>query len=86
LQAIRIIPVKIKLFLLFFLTGFGVLSIFSGYLYNENAKPQNQNCRLLLLADSILSENVELKNALLQKTSSTAIKSAGEDFKMRETE
>jgi hypothetical protein len=46
-----------------------VLTTASGYLYHQNRNYQNQNQRLIILNDSILSENIELKNALHPKSS-----------------
>ena len=58
----------------------------SGYLFYENKSYQYQNHRLIIVNDSILSENIELKNALQQRKISTAIRMAGENFKLRENE
>jgi len=46
----------------------------SALLYRQNKSYQFQNQRLIIVNDSILSENLELKNALRQKTS-TVLKS-----------
>jgi hypothetical protein len=61
----------IKLRVIFF-SMVGVLFLLttaSGYLYHQNRNYENQNQRLIILNDSILSENIELKNELHQKPS-----------------
>ena len=62
--------------------GLLLLGTASGVLYQRNKTYQNENRRLIILNDSILSENIELKNALQQKRSSAAI---GRNFKMGES-
>lgn len=60
-------PNRIKS-VLFFLLGLFILFITtSGYLYHENKSYQHENQRLIIQNDSILSENIELKNRLQHK-------------------
>jgi hypothetical protein len=75
----------VKLKRAIFLLGaiFIVLTAASGYLYRQNKSYQFENQRLIIVNDSILSENIELKNELRQK-SSTVLKAASENFKTRE--
>jgi dTDP-4-dehydrorhamnose 3,5-epimerase-like enzyme len=74
--------VKIKYIFLFLLAGFLLLTTASGYLYKKNKTYQYENRRLIIINDSILSENIELKNALQLKRSAAAIQG---NFKMGET-
>jgi hypothetical protein len=53
-----------------------------GYLYNQNKSYQYQNQRLIILNDSILSENIELKNALQKQP--TTFKAMPGNFKKKE--
>ena len=76
-------PVKIKSVLFFLLAGLMVLTMASGYLYRENKTYQNENHRLIILNDSILSENIELKNYLQQKQPSAAFKGVPETLKTK---
>jgi hypothetical protein len=70
--------------IVFLLTGvFIVITAASGYLYHQNKSYQFENQRLIIVNDSILSENLELKNSLRQK-SSTVLKSASENIKKKE--
>jgi len=71
---------QIKIIFFVLLVCFVVLSTMSGYLYQENKKYQYQNRRLIVVNDSVLSENLELKNSLLQKPSSALIKNGRENF------
>jgi len=75
---------KSVLFLL--LSGFVLPGAVSGYLYYENKTYQHRNHRLIIVNDSILSENIELKKALQQRRTSTAIRIESENFKLRENE
>lgn len=72
-------PARIKPVLLILFAGAVLLITASGYLYKENKSYQYENQRLIILNDSILSENIELKNALRQKQSPMA----GEAFKLK---
>lgn len=58
---------KLRWALFLLSAGAVVLTAASGYLYRQNKSYQYQNQRLIVVNDSILSENIELKNALLQK-------------------
>jgi hypothetical protein len=58
---------KLRATLFLFAGGFVLLAASSGYLYRQNKSYQYQNQRLIILNDSILSENIELKNTLQQK-------------------
>jgi hypothetical protein len=70
--------------IVFLLTGvFIVITAASGYLYRQNKSYQFENQRLIIVNDSILSENLELKNALRQKPS-TVLKAASENIKTKE--
>jgi hypothetical protein len=75
--------VKLKGVVFLLLAVFIFLTTASGYLYHKNRNYQHENQRLIILNDSILSENIELKNALDQKRS-TVFKAAPEDFKKKE--
>ena len=75
----------IKSALFFSLALFIVLTIASGYLYRENKTYQNENHRLIVVNDSILSENIELKNRL-QREASVERKNIPADFKMKENQ
>ena len=77
---------QVKSFLYLLLAGFLLMGSASGYLFYENKSYQHQNHRLIIVNDSILSENIELKNALQQRRFSTAIRMASENFKLRENE
>ncbi|MGZ3923036.1 MAG: hypothetical protein ACXVBJ_04665 [Flavisolibacter sp.] len=69
---------------LFFLVGlFIVMTTTSGYLYHQNKSYQHENQRLVVLNDSILSENIELKNRLQQK-GTAAMQNIGGRFKTKE--
>ena len=69
---------------LFFLLGlFIVMTTTSGYLYHENKSYQHENQRLVIVNDSILSENIELKNRLQQK-GTAAMQHIGGPFKTKE--
>ena len=57
-----------------------VFAVAFALLYRQNKQYQFQNQRLIIVNDSILSENIELKNALKQKTS-TVLKIRPENFK-----
>ena len=72
---------KIKYIVFSLVAGLLLLGTASGFLYQRNKTYQHENRRLIILNDSILSENIELKNALQQKRSSAAI---GRNFKMGE--
>jgi len=72
--------IQIKSIFFFLLVGFVVVSTISGFLYKQNKTYEFENRRLILVNDSVLSENLELKNALLQKRSSALIKNDGEHF------
>jgi hypothetical protein len=63
-------------------TVFVVISVASGYLYQKNKSYRIENRRLIIVNDSILSENLELKNELRQK-SSTVLKGSPENFKTK---
>lgn len=68
----------------FLLMGvFIVITAASGYLYHQNKSYQFENQRLIIVNDSILSENIELKNALRQKPSAVS-KAASENIKTKE--
>lgn len=68
----------------FFLVGlFIVFTATSGYLYHENKSYQHENQRLIILNDSILSENIELKNRLQQKRTA-ATENLERHFKSKE--
>jgi hypothetical protein len=71
--------------LFLFAAGIIVLSAASGYLYRQNKNYQFQNQRLIILNDSILSENIELKNSLQQKKP-TVFKAVPDNFKKKEHE
>lgn len=75
----------IKSALFFSLALFIVLTIASGYLYRENKTYQNENHRLIVVNDSILSENIELKNRL-QREASVERKNSPADFKTKENQ
>lgn len=60
-----------------------VLAAASGLLYRENKTYRVENQRLIIVNDSILSENIELKNALKQK-SFTVLKGSSETLKTKE--
>lgn len=72
------VQIKIIFFVLF--VCFVVLCTISAFLYQENKTYQYENRRLILVNDSVLSENLELKNTLLQKPSSALIKNGRENF------
>lgn len=61
--------VKLRVFLFSMVAVLFAFITASGYLYHQNRSYQYQNQRLIILNDSILSENIELKNALHQKSS-----------------
>lgn len=65
-------------------TAFIVITAASAYLYHQNKHYQFENERLIIVNDSVLSENIELKNELRQK-SSTILKAASENFKTEKT-
>jgi hypothetical protein len=67
-----------------FAGGVMLLIAASGYLYFQNKTYQHENHRLIVLNDSILSENIELKNALQQK-SPTVFKAAPVNFKKKDS-
>jgi len=73
--------VQIKILFYLLLGCFVVMGTVSGYVYRENKALQYQNRRLILVNDSVLSENLELKNSLLQKRSSAATSNVWEKFK-----
>ena len=75
----------VKLKKLAFLLGaiFIVVTTASGYLYRQNKSYQFENQRLIIVNDSVLSENIELKNELRQK-SSTVLKASSGNFKTKE--
>jgi hypothetical protein len=75
--------VKFKTILFLLLATFVVLTAASGYLYNQNKNYQYENRRLIIVNDSILSENLELKNWLRQNRSSTVLKVPSENFKTK---
>ena len=77
--------IAIKSALFFSLSLFVVLTIASGYLYRENKTYQNENHRLVVVNDSILSENIELKNRL-QREASVERKNIPADFKTKENQ
>ena len=56
----------------------------SGYLYRQKQSYQFENRRLVLQNDSILSENIELKNALQLKRSPAVFKAVTGNFKTGE--
>jgi dTDP-4-dehydrorhamnose 3,5-epimerase-like enzyme len=64
-------PLKTRRILFLFLGVFVVLTFTSTYLYRENKSYQHENRRLLILNDSILSVNIELKGQLQQKGTAT---------------
>jgi cell division protein FtsL len=74
--------VKLKRVVFLLLALFVVVTSASGYLYRQNKSYQYQNQRLIIMNDSILSENIELKNVLKQN-SPAVLKVASESFKMR---
>lgn len=76
--------VKLKRVVFLLLTAFIVIMTASGYLYRQNKNYQYQNQRLIVVNDSILSENIELKNALRQNSSTVLKKAFSENFKKRE--
>jgi hypothetical protein len=80
----RKIPVKLGSVLFFLSIGLLLFIASSGYLYHQNNTYRNENRRLIILNDSVLSENIELKNALQQKRSSSAFKSVPENLKTKE--
>jgi hypothetical protein len=69
--------------LFLFIAGLIFFTAASGYLYRQNKNYQFQNQRLIILNDSILSENIELKNALQQKKP-TVFKAVPGNFKTKE--
>jgi hypothetical protein len=75
--------VKFKTILFLLLSTFVVLTTASGYLYNQNKNYQYENQRLIIVNDSILSENLELKNWVRQNKSSTVLKVPSENFKTK---
>jgi hypothetical protein len=74
---------KLRAALFLFAVGVIFLTATSGYLYRQNKNYQYQNQRLIILNDSILSENIELKNTLQQKKP-TVFKAVPENFKKKE--
>lgn len=60
------------LFLL--LAVFIVLTAATGYVYHQNKNYQYRNRRLIIVNDSVLSENLELKNSLLNSKSPSVFK------------
>lgn len=64
-------------------SAFLVLMVASGFLYQQNRIYQNQNRRLIILNDSILSENMELKNALQQEKNSASLNAKHGKFKTK---
>jgi len=75
--------VKLKRILFLLIAIFIVLTAASGYLYRQNKNYQYQNQRLIIVNDSILAENIELRNALKQK-SLTVLKPSSEKLKAGE--
>jgi hypothetical protein len=75
--------VKLRTTLFLFAGALILFVIASGYLYRQNRNYQYQNQRLIILNDSILSENIELKNALQQKKP-TVFKAVPGNFKKKE--
>jgi hypothetical protein len=76
--------VKLKGVVFFVMAVLKLLNTASGYIYNKNRNYQHENQRLIILNDSILSENIELKNALQRKKTSAVFKTVREHFKMKE--
>jgi hypothetical protein len=76
--------VNLERILFLLVTVFIVLTAASGYLYRQNKSYQHENQRLIIVNDSIISENMELKNALRQK-SSTVMKTSSENLKAQES-
>jgi hypothetical protein len=74
---------KLRRIVFLFMGVFIVITAASGYLYRQNKSYQFENQRLIIINDSILSENLELKNSLRQK-SSTVLKAASENTKKKE--
>jgi hypothetical protein len=74
---------KLKATLFLFAGGVLLLTAASGYLYRQNKSYQHQNQRLIILNDSILSENIELKNEL-KKKKPTVFKAVPGNFKKKE--
>jgi hypothetical protein len=56
------------------LAVFIVLTVAMGYLYHQNKNYQYRNRRLIIVNDSVLSENLELRNALLNSKQPTVFK------------
>lgn len=83
LQLMRKTPKGIKPVLFFLLGLFIVFTTTSGYLYHENKSYQHENQRLIILNDSILSENIELKNRLQHKGPAVT-QNVEEHFKTKE--
>ena len=78
--------VKLKRILLLLVAVFIISATASGYLYHKNKSYRYQNQRLIIVNDSILSENIELKNALRRNSSTVLKKVSSENFKKREGE
>ena len=76
--------IAIKSILLFSLALVVVTITASGYLYRENKGYQMENHRLIVVNDSILSENMELKDRLLQREASAEKKIIPGNFKTKE--
>jgi hypothetical protein len=74
---------KLKGIIILLATVFVIVSAASGYLYHKNKSYRFENQRLIIVNDSILSENIELKNELRQKSWSV-LKASSENFKMKE--
>lgn len=59
-KRMRIIPLVLA-------TGLIVLSLITGYLYRQTENYLDENHRLIVINDSLLSVNIELRNALASK-------------------
>jgi hypothetical protein len=75
--------IKLRGLVFLFAAIFIAITAVSGYLYRKNKSYRFENQRLIIVNDSILSENLELKNEVRQK-SSTVMKAASENFKRKE--
>jgi predicted solute-binding protein len=75
-------PISVRRVLFLLLGLLVVVSFTSMFLYRENKSYQHQNQRLIILNDSILSVNIELKNQLQQK-GTAAMERINENVKTR---
>jgi hypothetical protein len=58
-----------------------VLFVVSGFLYHQNSSFKKENRRLIIANDSIISVNIELKNALTDKNNPGGKKTASARIK-----